>query len=115
MSNLWTAAALATALTLGGVGAVAGPPDPLEGKTFRSVEKREAGRGGATMHWELSFREGKFRWRYSDVSEAGTYTFDAKTHTVLGATGGRDQRIKGRLDPATGVLVWDGVQYQAPK
>jgi hypothetical protein len=111
----WTAGALAVALTLGVAAAGVDPADPLDGKTFRSVEKLEAGRGGAKMHWQLSFQRGKFRWRYSDVSESGTYTFDARTNAVLGATGGRDQKIKGQLDRATGVLVWDGVRYQAPK
>lgn len=115
MSKRWTTAALAVALTVADVAADPNPADPLDGKTFRSVQKLEAGRGGAKMHWQLSFQGGKFRWRYSDVSEGGTYEFDAKTNMVLGATGGRDQKIKGQLDPEAGVLVWDGVKYQAPK
>jgi hypothetical protein len=115
MRAVLTLAALAAVLVLAGAAVADEKTDPVDGKTFQSVEKLEGGRGGAKINWTLTFKAGKFTWRYSDVSEAGTYEVDAKTNKVTGKTPGRDEKLKAEFDPKTGVLTWDGVKYQQQK
>ena len=103
---------LAFLLAIGaGVADAQGPrADPLDGKTFRSLEKLPGGDrpdGKVTLiHWEVRFKDKSFTWRHYDKVATGTYSFDAKTGTVT-VKGGPD----ASLDAKTGVLTWRERKY----
>ena len=106
------------ALVLAGGAGVAGaedpPADPLDGKTFRSVDKLPGGerRDGTVtqVHWEVRFKDKSFSWRHSDKVSTGTYTFDPKAGTVT-VKGGPD----ASFDAKTGTLTWDRRKYALAK
>jgi len=88
--------------------------EALEGKSFRSVELLNCGLGPPDApeplcHWPISFAEGQFEWMYTDIAESGTYTCQGLEVLGLGA-GDRD--LVGSYDSQTGILTWDGVQYE---
>jgi hypothetical protein len=94
-----------------GIAGAQGPPaDPLDGKTFRSVEKLPGGerRDGtvALTHWAVRFKDKSFSWRHYDKVSVGTYAFDAQTGTVT-VKGGPD----ASFDAKTGILTWRQRKY----
>ncbi|HEV3257459.1 MAG TPA: hypothetical protein VG013_11300 [Gemmataceae bacterium] len=105
---------LVLAVGAGIAGAQEVPADPLDGKTFRSVEKLPGGerRDGTVVqiHWEIRFKDRSFSWRHADVISTGTYAFDAKAGTVI-VEGG----LKTSFDAKTGVLTWDERKYEYVK
>lgn len=105
---------LVLAVRAGAAGAEEPPADPLDGKTFRSVEKLPGGErpggGIARVHWEVRFKDKMFSWRHYDKVARGTYTFDAKTGAVS-AVGGR----KASFDAKAGVLTWGEHKYEMVK
>jgi hypothetical protein len=92
-------------------------PDPLcprvVGTTFVSVEELECGLGPdgpVPCHWQITFEEdGDLVWTYSDVGESGTYACQGGNLLVDGV-----DVMDGDIafDPATGILTWDGVEYE---
>ncbi len=105
--------ALLLAVGAGIAGAEGSPADPLDGKTFRSVEKLPGGDrpdGKVNLiHWEVRFKDKSFTWRHYDKVATGSYSFDAKTGTVT---------VKGgaaSLDAKTGVLTWRGASTRRSK
>jgi hypothetical protein len=88
--------------------------DPLDGKTFRSVDKLPGGDrpdGKVNLiHWQVRFKDKSFSWRHYDKVAVGTYTFDAKTGTIT-VKGGPD----ASLDAKTGVLTWRERKYAPVK
>ncbi len=105
---------LVLAIGAGIAGAQGPPADPLDGKTFRSVEKLPGGeRGDSTVvlsHWEVRFKDKSFSWRHSDKISVGTYSFDAKTGTVT-VKGGP----QASFDAKIGVLTWRQRKYASVK
>jgi hypothetical protein len=103
---------LVLVVATGMAGAQGLPADPLEGKTFRSVEKLTGGdRADGTVnqiHWEVRFKDKSFFWLHTDVISTGRYAFDARTGAVTGGP-------KASFDAKTGVLTWDGRKYVAVK
>ena len=88
------------------------PADPLDGKTFRSVEKLPGGDRAdgtvAQIHWQIRFKDKKFSWTHYDKVSAGSYAFDARTSAV---TGGPEAHFEAK----TGVLTWDNRKYAPVK
>ena len=87
--------------------------EALDGMQYESVDQHECGRGpnGPLMcHWQISFADGRFNWSYSDVMESGPYTCDGNTITA----GQPNRDYTGTIDPATGRLTWQGIEYQIP-
>jgi hypothetical protein len=84
----------------------------LNGSSFESLEKLELGLGpsGAVLgYWKISFRNGKFQWSHSDVSENGTYTCSDSMITAKFS----DRTTTANYDPTTGILTWEEVEYKA--
>lgn len=92
-----------------------GSPDALceeiVGTTFQSVDELECGlgpMGPVLCHWTLQFAEdGNFMWMYSDVGEGGGYTCIQGEITLEGL-----ETPDHLYDPETGILTWDGVDYE---
>lgn len=85
----------------------------LDGMQYESVELHECGRGpnGPLMcNWQISFADGRFSWSYSDVMESGLYTCDGATITSVQS----ERNYMGTIDPGTGRLTWQGIEYQIP-
>jgi len=55
-------------------------------------------------NWTIDFAAGQYDFAYSDVIEMGAYTCDGAT-----IDGGN---YTGVLDLGTGILTWDGVEYE---
>ena len=53
--------------------------------------------------WRVNFDNGQWEWIYSDVTESGSYACIGKV--IIGGP------YVGALDPATGILTWEGVSY----
>jgi hypothetical protein len=90
--------------------------DPLSGKRFKSVDKLEMGLGPNGVvkgHWSITFKDGKYSWRWSDVSTAGRYQIDAATGKITAS--GFKMEIEGEYDAKTGSLTWNKVKYQEEK
>ena len=83
------------------------------GKHFESLEELECGPApdpGVFCNWTIDFLgDGSFLWMYSDIGQAGTYTCADGT---LEATGGLDE-IEASFDLESGILTWNGEEYQA--
>lgn len=73
---------------------------------YVSVEAQECGRGGARCHWRISFSNGRYEWKFSDVRDGGTYT--CADGVVTGK--GLDSEFVGHLTPEG--LTWHGVAYE---
>jgi hypothetical protein len=105
---------LVLAMGAGIAGAQGPAADPLDGKTFRSVEKLPGGerRDGTVnqIHWEIRFKDKSFSWLHYDKVATGTYLYDAKTGAVT-AKGGRE----ASFDAKTGILTWDKRKYAPVK
>src|SRR5262249_34652251 len=90
------------------------PTTPLDGKTFRSVEKLPGGerRDGkiVPIHWEIHFKEKSFTWHHYDKISLGAYTFDGKTGVLTVERG-----PGASFDAQTGVLTWDNRKYASVK
>ena len=105
----WRSLASVTVLLLAGCG------DPVSGDTFESVELTEMGRGpnGAVMgRATLSFDDGKYHWRHSDLDCHGSYEVDgdeivAETRIPCASYG---DPIRAKLDGDT--LTWAGKAYR---
>lgn len=116
MKHLRAVAALALIVFLGW-GAYSQEPaeaDPLSGKQFKSVNKLERGltpKGVALDHWSLRFKKGTFTWDHSDVSESGSYVFDAKTNRITAMPRAGKLKYEGTFDPKSGALVWEKEKY----
>ncbi|RLB57221.1 MAG: hypothetical protein DRJ42_01065 [Deltaproteobacteria bacterium] len=81
--------------------------EALELRGFQSVALLECGLtpdGVATCNWQLDFRDGRYRYGHSDVSESGTYRCDGDTVMTDSFT--------GVWDDEGSVLVWDGVAFE---
>lgn len=91
------------------------PPNPLDGKTFRSLDKLPGGerRDGSVnqIHWQVRFKADSFTWLHYDKVVPGMYTIDAKTGVVT-VKGGRP---KATYDAKAGILTWDNRKYEALK
>ena len=96
------------ALVLAGGAGLAVPrtplADPLDGKTFRSVDKLPGGKRDGTVtqiHWEVRFKDKSVPRRHSDQASTGTYTFDAKAGTVTV----KKDLLDASFDVKTGTLA----------
>ena len=59
--------------------------DPLQGRTFATVKRREGGlipAGAVKTRWSFVFGRGTFTWNHSDVAESGTYTITGNRVTL---------------------------------
>lgn len=82
--------------------------DTIDGKTYTSLEQMECGlgpMGPVPCNWTITFTAGDWEWAYSDVIETGTYTCSG--NDIDGGTYG------GSLDPTTGILTWEGAEYES--
>jgi len=97
---------------------LSGPPcEAVDGATFKSIEKHDAGQGAGTAaraHWTISFEDGGYQYSYSDVVESGSYscTVEDDAASLEGSHGESDSTYSGTYDPEAGVLEWDGVRYR---
>ncbi len=86
--------------------------EQIVGTTFLSVEQLECGlgpEGPVLCNWQITFEaDGDYLWTYSDVGEGGSYVCQGGNFLVFG---GSD--VDFDLDTATGILTWDGVEYEA--
>jgi len=86
--------------------------EQIVGTTFLSLEELECGLtpdGPELCHWQITFEEdGNYLWMHSDVGEGGTYVCQGGNFFVVG---GSD--VDFDVDPVTGILTWDGVEYEA--
>jgi hypothetical protein len=95
---------------------LSGPPcEAIDGTTFKSVEKHDAGPGETTRaHWRVSFENGGYEYSHSDVVESGSYscTVEDGTTTLEGSPGGSDRTYSGTYDPESDVLEWEEIRYR---
>lgn len=83
----------------------------ISNSSFRSINQYEIGlgpNGPAMGYWGITFRENKFEWGYSDVSESGTYT--CKNNVLYAQAYNRS--ITAHYDGSKKILTWDGVEYK---
>ena len=82
------------------------------GRTFYSLEEMECGidpEGPVLCNWRIEFdTDGDFLWMHSDVGEGSTYTCEDGMLQANVANG-----VEYSFDVETGILTWDGVEYQA--
>lgn len=84
----------------------------IEGQTYLSVEQFECGQDPGNpelCNWSLTFADGNFDWRFSDILSNGTYTCDGPM--VFGNPSDSNE-IPGYLDAETGILTWNQIDYQ---
>lgn len=84
--------------------------DYLDGSSYKSAELRPVGElaNGSIAHgsWFLSFTSDTFVWDFSDVSAAGTYSFnDESSFTAIFA----DEELS--IEIVGDDILWDGVRY----
>lgn len=78
----------------------------ITGNIYFSVELRDCGAGVAPCNWSVTFNgDGSYLWRFEDQSRQGTFSCDGSRLVANGTS-------IGSYDSATGVLVWNSVQYQ---
>lgn len=86
--------------------------DDIVGTTFQSVEQQECGLGkdGPILcNWTLDFgADGSFLWMYSDIGEGSNYTCIGGVIMLEGL-----ETPDHSYDPGTGILDWDGLDYEA--
>ncbi len=95
------------ASSTGSTGAPGDACDIIEGLTYGSLEPMECGlgpMGPELCTWTISFTAGGWEWNHSDVQESGRYTC-----TGFDIDGGT---YSGWLDPMTGILTWEGAEYE---
>jgi hypothetical protein len=56
--------------------------------------------------WQLRFRNGEYEWQYTDMLISGRYVCDGLEIRAV-----TPEQRSGRLDPRTGNISWDGVEY----
>ena len=80
---------------------------------FESIDERECGLGPdgvSYCHWQLTLMaDSTFQWRWSDIGESGTWSCVGSDVEGIGSDG---RLLVGTHDPATDLLIWDGVDYQ---
>ena len=113
--RLWIGAILAVSGSVGWSQAAQEKPDVLQGKRFQSLEKLERGLGpnGVVLdYWHISFKDGKFSWAHSDVSESGRYEYDSATGKITASPRAGKLKYEGKYDPKTGALIWQDKKYK---
>jgi hypothetical protein len=93
-------------------GGVSDACEVIAGQTYASVEELECGvgPGGPDLcKWTIEFdTSGHFAWYFSDTMESGSYYCNGLTVVATGAS----MSFQSTLDPVTGVLTWDGEDYE---
>lgn len=82
--------------------------DGLADTVWHSTEPMECGRGGGKCHWTVTFTASEYSWRYSDVSESGTWT--CANGAITGTLFNGDTRAGTFAD---GALTWQASAYAA--
>jgi len=94
-----------------------GAADPCSaavGRTFRTLEELECGRGGSRCRWRLVLDADAVRWRWSDTSVALKYSCRNAFLTPTPRTPGDDLPPKRvAVGPAGAWLDWNGRRYYA--
>jgi hypothetical protein len=57
-------------------------------------------------HHRLHFTDGSYDWQYTDMVISGSYVCEGLQIRALDP-----EPIRGRLDPETGHIFWDGLEY----
>lgn len=82
------------------------------GRTFYSLEQLECGltpEGPVLCNWSIAFdTNGDYLWMHSDVGEGSSYTCEDGVLNAQVVDG-----IEYSFDVESGILTWDGVEYQA--
>jgi hypothetical protein len=87
--------------------------DVFTNARFVSTKEYETGpspEGVSFGHWSISFdAQGEWEWFHSDYAENGTYICD---DGMLTATKHDGEDIEVSYDTATGILLWNGIEYK---
>ena len=90
-------------------------PKSLAGLKFQSVKQFLIGElptGPVLGHRIISFqKDGIVTYQESDAVYFGPYVWDSKSGRLTGKLSG-GLSLKARIDPKTGILLWDGVGYK---
>jgi hypothetical protein len=83
----------------------------IEGQRYKSRDKQECGppeEDGTVSrcHWRLRFSKGEYEWQYTDMLMNGKYACEGLTIRETAP-----EAHSGRLDPRTGHVFWEGVEY----
>lgn len=99
--------------TTGTTGGVTDACEVIGDQQYLSLEELECGvfGGGPKLcNWTLEFDDaGHFAWFLHDYMEAGSYYCNGLNVVGTGASA----TFMGTLDPDTGILTWEGEDYQA--
>src|SRR5262245_20509774 len=94
-----------------------GPCEALRGARFQSRALFPAGLGPdgpEPGHQVLGFSaDGRsYEWTREDMSASGACTCDAGRIEAAGSELTRGMPVIGVLDPVTGILTWDGIEFE---
>lgn len=83
----------------------------LDGASYQSVDMRNIGLsadGSVSLgYWYVDFTDNTFNWTYTDIAEAGTYSFvDVENFTAVFSD--REFNVAVEQDE----IVWDNLRYR---
>jgi hypothetical protein len=87
------------------------PCRTLEGAQFRATKKVPTFETDGFHYPTLFFKNGSYRWFYSDTFRGGSYECLAGELIISSAI---DGNIEAQYDPTTGVWIWNGEMYRKP-